>query len=60
MQAGDVVSITDVEGGTYYAQIRQFVTDLHSDGAVITWLLPTRASPNPDIGFAPATYIMGK
>lgn len=61
MQAGDVVSITDVEGGTYYAQIRSFVTEQNTEkSAMITWLFPTRDSPHPYLGFDPATYMIGE
>ncbi|CAG9135677.1 unnamed protein product [Plutella xylostella] len=60
MQVGDIVSMIDVEGGTYYAQIRGFMTDQYCEkSAVITWLLPTKASPPPDQRFDPATYIIG-
>ncbi|CAD0205965.1 unnamed protein product [Chrysodeixis includens] len=60
MQVGDIVSMTDVEGSTYYAQIRGFMTDQYCEkSAVVTWLLPTKASPPPEKGFDPATYIIG-
>ncbi|CAH2058308.1 unnamed protein product, partial [Iphiclides podalirius] len=60
MQVGDIVSMIDVEGGTYYAQIRGFLTDQYCEkSAVVTWLLPTKASPPPEQGFDPATYIIG-
>lgn len=61
MQVGDIVSMTDMEGSTYYAQIRGFMTDQYCEkSAVVTWLLPTRASPPPEKGFDPATYIIGE
>ncbi|KOB75228.1 GATA zinc finger domain containing protein 1, partial [Operophtera brumata] len=60
MQVGDIVSVLDVDGGTYYAQLRGFLTDQYCEkSAVLTWLLPTRASPPPDKCFDPATYIIG-
>ncbi|XP_050669412.1 GATA zinc finger domain-containing protein 1 [Leptidea sinapis] len=60
MQVGDIVSLIDINGGTYYAQIRGFLTDQYCEkSAVITWLLPTKASPPPEKGFDPATYIIG-
>ena len=38
-----------VEGGTFYAQLRGFLTDQYCEkSAVITWLLPTTNSPPPD------------
>ncbi|XP_065183220.1 GATA zinc finger domain-containing protein 1-like [Sycon ciliatum] len=43
---GDVVSILDVEGGIYYAQIRGFLRDQYAESfAVLTWLLPTQPDP---------------
>lgn len=61
MQVGDIVSMIDVEGDTYYAQIRGFMTDQYCEkSAVVTWLLPTTASPPPAQCFDPATYIIGK
>ncbi|KAL4702438.1 hypothetical protein ACJJTC_017644 [Scirpophaga incertulas] len=60
MQVGDIVSMIDIDGGTYYAQIRGFMTDQYCEkSAVVTWLLPTTASPPPEKGFDPATYIIG-
>ncbi|KAJ0172010.1 hypothetical protein K1T71_012773 [Dendrolimus kikuchii] len=60
MQVGDIVSMIDVDGGTYYAQIRGFMTDQYCEkSAVVTWLLPTKASPPPENCFDPATYIIG-
>ena len=41
--------MTDVDGGTFYAQLRGFLTDQYCEkSAVITWLLPTTNSPPPD------------
>ncbi|XP_063545562.1 GATA zinc finger domain-containing protein 1 [Cydia strobilella] len=60
MQVGDIVSMIDIDGDTYYAQIRGFMTDQYCEkSAVVTWLLPTKASPPPESGFDPATYIIG-
>ncbi|XP_053620392.1 GATA zinc finger domain-containing protein 1 [Plodia interpunctella] len=60
LQVGDIVSMVDVDGGLYYAQIRGFMTDQYCEkSAVVTWLLPTKASPPPSKGFDPATYIIG-
>jgi len=58
---GDIVSVTNTDDNDiYYAQLRGFLTDEFSDkSAVITWLLPTTASPPPNEGFHPATYIIG-
>merc|ERR1711892_103484 len=58
---GDIVSVTNVnDDDIYYAQLKGFLTDEYSDkSAVITWLLPTTASPPPNEGFHPATYIIG-
>ena len=48
-QKGDIVSVTDVGGGIFYAQLRGFLTDQYCEkSAVITWLLPTTNSPPPD------------
>ena len=58
---GDIVSVTNIDDGdVYYAQLRGFLTDEYSErSAVVTWLLPTQASPPPNEGFHPATYILG-
>ena len=59
IQKGDVVSILDVDGGIFYAQIRGLMQDQYCQkSAVITWLLPTQAT-DPE-KFDPATYILGK
>lgn len=60
-QIGDIVSLIDVDGGTYYAQIRGLLQDQYCEkSAVLTWLLPTKNSPPPEQGFDPSTYIIGK
>lgn len=57
---GDIVSVVDVDGGVFYAQLRGFLTDQYCEkSCVITWLLPTVHSPPPASGFDPATYIIG-
>ncbi|XP_014212205.1 GATA zinc finger domain-containing protein 1 [Copidosoma floridanum] len=59
-QVGDIVSMQDTDGGIYYAQIRGLLTDQYCEkSAAITWLLPTTASPPPEEGFNPETYIIG-
>ena len=60
-QIGDIVSLQDVGGGTYYAQIRGLMTDQYCEkSAVISWLIPTRDSPPPSEGFDPTTYLLGR
>ncbi|KAJ8686205.1 hypothetical protein QAD02_021999 [Eretmocerus hayati] len=59
-QVGDIVSMQDIDGGIYYAQIRGLLTDQYCEkSAAVTWLLPTTASPPPEDGFRPETYIIG-
>ncbi|XP_058797934.1 GATA zinc finger domain-containing protein 1 isoform X2 [Phymastichus coffea] len=59
-QVGDIVSMQDIDGGIYYAQIRGLLTDQYCEkSAAVTWLLPTNASPPPEDGFSPETYIIG-
>ncbi|KAB7499798.1 hypothetical protein Anas_14443, partial [Armadillidium nasatum] len=58
-QVGDIVSVIDIEGGTFYAQIRGLLQDQYCEkSAVITWLLPTKSSPPPEEKFDPSTYII--
>ena len=39
---GDIVSVEDMDGSVYYAQLRGFLTDQYCEkSGVITWLLPT-------------------
>ncbi|KAG8223285.1 hypothetical protein J437_LFUL001562 [Ladona fulva] len=60
IQVGDIVSMRDVDGDIYYAQIRGLLQDQYCEkSAVVTWLLPTRTSPRPEKGFDPSTYILG-
>lgn len=57
---GDIVSVVDIEGGVYYAQLKGFLTDQYCEkSGIITWLLPTTNSPAPESGFDPATYVIG-
>ncbi|XP_024935906.1 GATA zinc finger domain-containing protein 1 [Cephus cinctus] len=59
-QVGDIVSMKDIDGGIYYAQIRGLLTDQYCEkSAAVTWLLPTTASPPPEDGFSPETYMIG-
>ncbi|XP_037777984.1 GATA zinc finger domain-containing protein 1-like [Penaeus monodon] len=59
-QVGDIVSVIDVDGGTYYAQIRGLLQDQYCEkSAVLTWLIPTKNSPPPEESFDPSTYIIG-
>jgi len=59
-QVGDIVSVIDIEGGTYYGQIRGLLQDQYCEkSAVLTWLLPTKESPPPEEKFDPSTYIIG-
>ncbi|EDO42226.1 predicted protein, partial [Nematostella vectensis] len=56
-QVGDVISIEDIDGGLYYAQIRGFLQDEYAvKSAVITWLVPT--VPHPP-HFDPAIFLPG-
>lgn len=49
-QVGDIVSMQDVDGGIYYAQIRGLLTDQYCEkSAAVTWLLPTTARYFPFI-----------
>ena len=56
-QAGDVVSIEDIEGDLYYAQLRGFLQDQYAQKtAVITWLIPMVPKPSY---FDPALFLPG-
>ncbi len=59
LQLGDIVSITDVDGGQYYAQLRNIIIDKSENASVIlTWLVPTtEATPGK---FEASKYIIGK
>ena len=57
---GDIVSVEDMDGSVYYAQLRGFLTDQYCEkSGVITWLLPTTNSPKPEDAFDPSTYVIG-
>ncbi|XP_055522832.1 GATA zinc finger domain-containing protein 1 [Wyeomyia smithii] len=59
-QLGDIVSVIDAKGNTYYAQIHGLQIDSYCEkSAYITWLLPTTSSPPPNEKFDPATYLIG-
>lgn len=56
-QVGDIVSIEDVEGDLYYAQLRGFLQDQYArKTAVITWLIPLLPKPSY---FDPALFLPG-
>lgn len=58
-QIGDIVSVKS-KGKKYYAQIRALIVDTFCEkSAVLTWLLPTTSSPDPEEEFDPATYLIG-
>ena len=57
---GDIVSVEDMDGSVYYAQLRGFLTDQYCEkSGVITWLLPTVNSPPSEDSFDPSTYVIG-
>jgi len=46
-QVGDIVCTCDVEGGTFYAQIRGFLQNEYCEkSVVVTWLIPKVANPS--------------
>ncbi|KXJ28303.1 GATA zinc finger domain-containing protein 1 [Exaiptasia diaphana] len=56
-QVGDVVSVEDIDGDIYFAQIRGFLQDEFAQkSAVITWLIPTVSNPSH---FDPAIFLPG-
>lgn len=56
-KSGDIVSVTDISGQRYYAQLRGFMQDLFlRKSAVITWLLPTVPNPRK---FDPSVFLPG-
>jgi len=58
-QIGDIVSVKS-KGKKYYAQIRSLIVDTFSEkSAVLTWLIPTTSSPDPNEDFDPSTYLVG-
>ncbi|VDL35435.1 unnamed protein product [Hymenolepis diminuta] len=57
-QIGDIVSLIDIEGGEYYAQIRTFIIDSHEDAhVVLTWLVPTVEATRGK--FEASKYVIG-
>lgn len=59
-QTGDIVALEDAKGQTYYAQIRMLLVDTYMEkSAVLTWLIPTTASPPPNDKFDASTYLIG-
>lgn len=51
---------TPVTSDYVFYKIRGLLTDQYCEkSCVVTWLLPTQASPNMEEGFDPATYIIG-
>lgn len=57
-QAGDIVSIEDIDGDLYYAQLRGFLQDQYAQKtAVITWLIPMVPRP---LHFDPVLFLPGK
>ncbi|KAK2558663.1 GATA zinc finger domain-containing protein 1 [Acropora cervicornis] len=56
-QAGDIVSIEDIDGDLYYAQLRGFMQDQYAQKtAVITWLIPVVPRPSH---FDPVLFLPG-
>lgn len=56
-QVGDVVSIEDIDGSVYFAQLRGFLQDEYAQkSAVITWLIPTVPKPKQ---FDPCLFLPG-
>lgn len=57
---GDIVSVRDVEGGLYYAQIRGLMVDQYAEkSAVLTWLIPTKKIFFSNGKFRPSDYVLG-
>nr|CAH8819157.1 unnamed protein product [Trichobilharzia regenti] len=55
---GDVVSLLDIDGGVYYAQIRGLATDSYGDNfCFLTWLIPVLGAKEGE--FRPSDYIIG-
>lgn len=58
-QIGDIVSLR-CRGKKYYAQIRSLIVDTFCEkSAVLTWLIPTTSSPDPEEEFDAASYLVG-
>lgn len=59
-QTGDIVSVRDVDGGLYYAQIRGIMKDQYAEkSAVLTWLIPTKKVLFGNGMFRPSDYVLG-
>lgn len=57
---GDIVSVRDVEGGLYYAQIRGLMIDQYAEkSAALTWLIPTTKIFFGNGKFKPSDYVLG-
>ncbi|CAH8548016.1 unnamed protein product [Schistosoma intercalatum] len=55
---GDIVSLLDVDGEVFYAQIRGLATDLVGDSCCfLTWLIPVSGCRDEE--FRPSDYIIG-
>uniref|UniRef100_A0A5K3F3Z2 BAH domain-containing protein n=1 Tax=Mesocestoides corti TaxID=53468 RepID=A0A5K3F3Z2_MESCO len=58
LHIGDIVSVTDVEGGQYYAQLRSIIVDnLDNVSVILTWLVPTTEATSGK--FDLAHYVIG-
>lgn len=58
-QIGDIVSCM-CRGKKYYAQIKSLLVDTFCEkSAVLTWLIPTTSSPDPNESFDASTYLVG-
>lgn len=59
-QTGDLVSVRDVDGELYYAQIRGLMKDQYAEkSAALTWLIPTKKVLFSKGVFKPSDYILG-
>ena len=57
-EIGDIVCTSDIEGGTFFAQLRGFLQDDFCEkSAVITWLIPTVANVSK---FDPMLFVPGE
>lgn len=60
LKAGDIVSVQDIDGDVYFAQIRGLLIDQYCEkSAVLTWLVPTEQT-DVSQGFDPLTFTYGK
>ena len=52
------MSLVDIQGGLFFAQIRGFMQDQYGEKSVVlTWLLPTQPCPDH---FDPSIFVLGK